>query len=287
MLNLSNPGLLSLITSAAGAVDVVPSWVDIVVATGVITPGGTPVAISTATTTTIVAAPAAGTVRNVKSVSVRNRSAASITVTVQVNVSAVLYEIRKVTLAPGDVLLYDEGCVLWQVFGERAASRSISLSDQLLSVATIVAVTGSVLDATNLKPGTILKWQLMLSKNTTAGVAAQLFGVHFGALGTSGDTVRLGTYSTGAQTAVVDTAEIDVTCVIRSVSAAGVAHGKFELAHNLATAAGFAPTPAVVAQSVSAGFDMTVASLKATLCHTGGQANSATIHQCNAERVDP
>jgi hypothetical protein len=112
MLNLKSTDLLSLITSAAATVDVVASWVDTdapVTPTSNMAPDTTPTAITTATTTTIVAAPASG-VRNVKEFSIRNRHASTATdVTVQLNRSATLYEKFKCALLAGEELTYREG----------------------------------------------------------------------------------------------------------------------------------------------------------------------------------
>lgn len=286
MLNLATTGKLQLITSAAVAVDVTLSWVDL--ASGAVTPGGTPVTISTATTTDIVAAPASG-VRNVKSLYVRNKGASNQTVTVVLNNSSTQYEIRKVTLGPGDVLVYEEGALAWDVLRESSQYRNVLLADQSLAAAALTTINNSSIDCTNVKAGTILKWVLAVSKGTTAGTTADTFGVHFGTNGTSADTQRLGTgsaFTTGAQTAVADVAEVEVKAVIRSVSATGTAHGYFEMNHNLAST-GFAPTACVVSQQTSAAFDLTTASLKASLSVTPSVAARTTIHQCVAERIEP
>lgn len=286
MLNLASSHLLSLITSAAGAIDVVPSWVDYTNGASSGVPGGAPVAITGAATTTIVpAVGTANTTRNVKSVLIRNKAGTSNTITVQVNVGGTLYEIRKVTLGPGDVLLYDEGSALWEILKENAVTRAISTADQALPVA-LTLLTGSVLDASNLKVGTVLKWLITMSK-TAAGVATQTFDVRFGTLGTTGDTARLSTgFATGTQTAAADVAEVELRAVIRSIGAAGVAHGQFELQHNL-SATGFAATPNVIAHHTSAGFDMTPANLKASVCSTPGASAAVTVHQVIAERIEP
>ena len=66
--------VLRLITSAAINVDVAANWADIPAAGG-FTPGNTLTKISTATTTTLVAAPAAATTRQIKSLFITNRDA--------------------------------------------------------------------------------------------------------------------------------------------------------------------------------------------------------------------
>ena len=60
--------------------------------------------ITTATTTTLVAAPAASEQRDILNLAIRNAAAASNDVTVQKNVSGTLYPIFKATLAAGEML---------------------------------------------------------------------------------------------------------------------------------------------------------------------------------------
>lgn len=281
MINLATTGKLQVITGAAGAVDVYSSWVDLSGTT--VTPGSLPFAITTASTNDVVPAPAAG-VRNVKSCFVRNKSGVTIPVTVQVNISAVAYEIKKTSLPPGAILYYEEGCSPWAVYQEGTNFRSIAVADQSVPVA-LTLVNGTVLDATNMRVGTMFKWRIAMSK-TAAGVAAQTFDVRFGTAGTTADTARLTGYTTGTQTAVADVAEVELDVTIRSISASGTAHGLFELVHNLA-ATGFAPTPNVVMQATSGAFDTTLANLRASISTTPGAAAVTTIHQVEAERLDP
>lgn len=76
LLLTSTSDLVQIITGSTGTVEVHASWMDNL--SGTITPGrtNTPV-ISTATTTTVVAAPAASTQRNVKKLSIRNDHAST------------------------------------------------------------------------------------------------------------------------------------------------------------------------------------------------------------------
>ena len=115
MLNLFNAttDLLSVITSSGADCDVVANWVDTdspVLSTSNMAPGRTGTAITTATTTTIVATPAASTVRNVKSISIRNIDASlSNDITVQYNANGTLYTLLKCTLLFAEELVYNEG----------------------------------------------------------------------------------------------------------------------------------------------------------------------------------
>lgn len=96
---------LQLITSAAAAVDVHASWIDN--SASAITPGRTNTAVTTATTTDIVAAPAASVQRNIKTLHVHNSDGAlSCDVTVQHTDGTNIVQLHKVTLANGDGLEY-------------------------------------------------------------------------------------------------------------------------------------------------------------------------------------
>ena len=123
MLNLAlTTDKLSLITGQAKTIDVHASYVDDVSDT--FTPGKQNTAISTATTTDIVAAPASG-VRNVKFISIRNKDAASCDVTVQYNANGTLYELMKCTLATMEELTCREG--VWFHFDQYGGVYSTQL----------------------------------------------------------------------------------------------------------------------------------------------------------------
>lgn len=103
-----------LVTSAAATIDVHCSYVDASNADPPVIKGSTMgrqvTAITTATTTDIVATPGAGVVRNVKAIFVRNKHASlSCDVTVLIDVSATQYELHKASLAAGETLEYVEG----------------------------------------------------------------------------------------------------------------------------------------------------------------------------------
>lgn len=109
MLNLSSTSdLLRVVTDQAITVDVQATWVDL--NAGTASPGRTNTAITTATTTTVVASPAASTVRNVKHLSVRNKHAStSCTVVVLHSDGTTIVEMFKATLAAGENLIFNEG----------------------------------------------------------------------------------------------------------------------------------------------------------------------------------
>ena len=85
---------LRLVTGQAVTTDVHAAYADY--SAGTVTLGRQNTAISTATTTDIVAAPAASTIRKIKALTVRNRHASSsVDVTVTIDVSATLTELAK------------------------------------------------------------------------------------------------------------------------------------------------------------------------------------------------
>lgn len=106
----STADLLRVITTAAVAIDVHASWVDLLDAATTATPGRTNTAITTATTTTVVAASgSANTKRNVKRLNIRNVSTtASQTVTVTHFDNSITVELFKCTLLFGEELAFNE-----------------------------------------------------------------------------------------------------------------------------------------------------------------------------------
>lgn len=116
MINLlqSSPDILRLITSSAASVDVMASWVDCSTANPpvVASPGRTLTAIASATTTTIVATPSSGYIRNVKTLHIFNKDASlpvKVTVVYDFNSAASTYRLWETTLLAGQALEYIEG----------------------------------------------------------------------------------------------------------------------------------------------------------------------------------
>ena len=102
--------IIELVSSSAADLDYSVHWVDVVVASGA-TPGSSEGKIVSATTTTITAAPAASTFRQIKTIIVKNiHGATSNTVSVQKDIAGTNYSLTgDVVLAPGQSLLYAEG----------------------------------------------------------------------------------------------------------------------------------------------------------------------------------
>lgn len=98
---------LEVTTSSTSAVDVSGSYVDITSTT--FTPGSQVAAITTATTTTIVSAPAASTQRQVKEISFKNKGTASNTLTIKKDVGGTEYVLFSASLNPNDSIQYTDG----------------------------------------------------------------------------------------------------------------------------------------------------------------------------------
>ncbi len=116
---------VELVSSSTSALHVVASWVDIT--SSAFTPDATETTISSATDTTIVAAPASSTQRQVKEITIRNAGAAANVVTVQKDVAGTEYEITPdVTLAAGEALCYGDqaGWYVLDAYGRRKATAS-------------------------------------------------------------------------------------------------------------------------------------------------------------------
>lgn len=98
---------LEIITSAAGSVDYVAGYADHT--TSGATAGSAAGNISTATTTTAIAAPASSTQRQIREVTLRNAGTAANHVTVQLKPSGTALTIVKAALQPGETLAYSAG----------------------------------------------------------------------------------------------------------------------------------------------------------------------------------
>lgn len=99
---------LEVVTAGSSvSVDYNVAWSN-VTATALTTPGTSVGTISSATTTTAVAAPSASNWRYLRSISIRNNGTVANTITVQKDRSATNYTYIKVTLAAGELLRFDD-----------------------------------------------------------------------------------------------------------------------------------------------------------------------------------
>jgi hypothetical protein len=141
MINLiSTSDAISLVSSAAGSLDVHASWMDN--AAGTVSPGRTnTAAITTATTTTIVGSPSANVQRNIKFLSVRNIHATVVnTVTIRQTDGTLTKELYKATLQAGESIVWDDdGPEIYLVNGSRKGNDN-----------TNVAITGGSITGTDI-----------------------------------------------------------------------------------------------------------------------------------------
>lgn len=254
---------IQLVTGSAVTVDVHASYMDSSTADPPVVKGSTSgrqnTAISTATTTDIIAAPAASTLRNVKYIQARNKDASSsVDVTVLFDQNATDYELHKVTLKAGEALEFVEG-VGWFTLQAPTVqpSGAASTADQTANAADTY-LTGSAFNITGrVQAGSFLRWTVMATK-TAAGIATPIWQVRLGTAGTTADTSRA-TLTGLAQTAAADTAMFFVEAIFRAVGASAVIQANYGVvAHRLA-ATGFINQAIDAAQATSASFDASTA----------------------------
>lgn len=139
-------------------------------------------------------------------------------------------------------------------------------------------VTGSLLAVPNggLSVGSKIKYRAVLTK-TAAGVASATIDVGIGATGTTADAATV-SFTTGTQTAAIDTAVVDIEALVTEISAtAGGITGTMVLSHNL-QATGFGPTSPIVETSTITNGDTSLAdALYIGLYVTEGAANVVTV----------
>lgn len=294
MLLLTNassvPHKLQLVTGSAATVDVHASWVDYSNANPPVVQGDTMgslnTAITTATTTDIVAAPAANEVRNVKTLHIRNKHASTSTdVTVVLDQNGTDFELHKANLGPGEQLEYVEGIGFFEVqaavTSTTGGSTNFASSSSAAGFSSDTYVTGSALDLDALGAPTVGRcyhWRLIVSK-TAAGTATPIVTVRVGTAGTTSDTARL-TFTWGAGTAAVDRGEIEMEALFTTVGASAVLRGKANFTTNLTTTGLSNAVKAL--QVTSSAFDATVANSIIGLSYNGGASASHTIEYVGA-----
>ena len=255
---------LQVITSAAVTVDVNASFIDITNADPPAMKGSTSgrqnTAITTATTTDIVAAPAASTVRNIKAINIRNKHASTaVDVTVQFNQNATLFELFKENLLAGEELQFVEGEGFFKtpaatstlVTGSMSTAQIASHSADTYYLGIPVTSNG----ITRLQAGAYVDWTFGVTK--TAGTAAPTFNIRFGTAGSTADTSRC-LMTMAAQTAVADSGFIHVQAGFRAIGASAVIAGRVFLEHQLAvTGLNVTVNHHQLVQTIGASFDST------------------------------
>lgn len=226
MINLESTDKISLISSGTADLDVFASYVDRISSTEVQTPGRKPTAIVTAATTDIVLAPAAGTVRNIKSIVIKNKHASgSQTVTPQINVSGTLYELCSdcILLAGESLVLNDAG--VWfhydangGVYGQSLPTASDTVvggiriatqAEQEGATSTVIAVSPG---RQHYHPGSTKFWVKFAGNSTTINASYNMTSITDG---TTQATVTIATDFSSADWCV------QATAVAAAATAAG------------------------------------------------------------------
>jgi hypothetical protein len=141
---------IQMVTTAAVATHVQASWVDN--NAGTITPGRTNTIASTATTTTIVAAPGAGVQRNVRLLTVRAVGGAQ-GVTLQHTDGTTVVQLLNVALASGESVVMDE--LGFQVLDSTGAVKQAASPNSGRFIKSTVYITGSGNHTTDPKTASI------------------------------------------------------------------------------------------------------------------------------------
>jgi plastocyanin len=275
---------IQLITSSAATLDVHASHIDCSAASPPVVdqPERTNTAISSAATTDIVAAPGASKRRMVKTLHIRNKHASlSCDVTVQFNQNATLYELHKVTLAPGETLEYIEGIGFFEIAASTGPlpQGNANSADQTANAADTYLL-GSTFNlnpstGTRIKVGTTFRWWISATK-TAAGIATPIWQVRFGTAGTTADSNRL-TFTGLAQTGVADTAMFVIVMNVRTLGATGVVEGSYGVAAHRLAATGFINQAIDAAEANSGAFDLTVSNLLVGVSVNPGASGVWTI----------
>lgn len=288
----TTPDKLKLITNAAGDVDTHVTYMDCDNSSPPVTdpPGNEQHTITTATTTDILAGVAnANKRRTVQGVSIRNVHA-TITNVVTVVLDAIDgndYEIKKVTLAPGDELTWSEGLGWFQYAATPAVpiGTNYATAAQGPGFAADTYVVGSaipVLGIGALRVGRLYHWRFIISK-TAAGTATPILTVRVGTAGSTADTARL-TFTWGAGSAAIDRGEIELEALVTAIGATAVLRGKANWTTNLTTTG---LTNAVKAlQVTSSAFDITPANQLIGCSYNGGTSAVHTVEWVSAWTED-
>lgn len=154
MITLTNTThILKLTTESATNVDVFCSYADHTTAGAIL--GDQQTLITTATTTTILSAPASSTQRQVKLINIRNTSASTNVVTVKKDISATEYDLFSVTLGNGEQLEYLDGKG-WAVYANTGALKtSLNQGSSAINSSLTAVVLSSDVVNDNATPNTI------------------------------------------------------------------------------------------------------------------------------------
>jgi len=170
--------LLQLVTGAAVAnIEVHASFVDLGLSTGSVVPGALDTVIVAAATTTIVPAPAAGTDRNVKFLSVQNTSALPCPVAIQSFDAARTVNLFAITLQPGYTIQYNSdgsGFVVYDNLGDILVSPSTTSVILITNINVSAGTTSQNLNSVVFSNSNNISFGLNGSTVTASGLAGAI-----------------------------------------------------------------------------------------------------------------
>lgn len=290
LLLTSTSDIVRVVTgSAVSSILVHASYVDN--ASGTITPGRTNTSISTATTTTVVAAPGASTQRNVKGLYINNTSAASCVVTVQHYDGTTSITLMSVTLRGGESLTLDD-TGSWTHRDTNGAAYLPNVASGLFNYSTVGVITAyatntlvagsSILLPTGINVGGVQYEVIFDVAKTAAGTAGIVIQVRYGTTQTTADAL-VTTATFGAGTAVADTGIFTLRTTVSTAGASASAVSHYMINHLLAatglTNSGAAGTAIFTPSST---FDSTTTNAYLTVWFNGGTAFSGTTNNVQA-----
>ena len=273
---------LQLITSTVADLEVIATYTDLVKSSGAWSKTDRQLTkITSATTTDILAAPAATEVRGINSLFIRNKhGSTSNELTVVYNANGTNYEGYKTTLLAGETLEYIEGIGFFKLAGKiNVTLFNNSTAAQGAGFASDTYLTGSyIVFPQPPKIGTKYKCRFSVSK-TAAGTATPIIQVRFGTAGTTADTSR-NSFTFSAGTAATDVGVFEIYAIFRAVGASAVVQAWCSLVSQPTT--GFSSLLKGV-QTTSGSFDSTVAGMGAGVSVNGGTSASWTVQLVTAE----
>lgn len=232
LLLVSTSDKVQLVTDSTATVDVHASYVDFPAPP---TPGRKNTAISSATTTDIVAAPGGSVQRNVKTLVIRNKHASTtVTVTVQHTDGTTTAQLHQEVLAPGEALLFVDG-VGFESVGpsySRDAIRYVTSDSTHATAATFADVTGLTFAVLSGKKYAIDAHLIHQTNATTTGAQFGIGGVAMTEMMLSGiamitASVTAAAYASSAAVTAVDTAFVVETTGPGAVNMIALMRGYF------------------------------------------------------------
>ncbi len=170
----------------------------------------------------------------------------------------------------------------WSTFNDKSRLQyNNSTIAQAITAATVTYLTGSNISTANIKAGTVVTWNISVSK-TASGVQAPAFTVRFGTAATTADATIL-SFTGAAQSAAIDTGMFTIQCTFRTVGAgtSAILVGHYSLIHQLDQTG--LSVGGGGAFATSSGFNSTTANAFLGITVNNGTASVWTVNQVNVK----